>query len=79
MQKCILIVWLMSFPVWAQNAPTTVRNPYPNYWCRDLPQHVRHSPIAVPCPSRPQPQPVLQPSPNDPTLDIQKRTTELTK
>mgnify|MGYP003338916087 CR=1 FL=1 len=79
MKIILALLSVISFEAVAQNAPATIRNPYPNYWCRDLPQHIRHSPIAVPCPSRPQPQPVLQPSPNDPPLDIQKRTTELTK
>ena len=79
MKTILALLSLLAVEAHAQNAPATIRNPYPNYWCRDLPQHIRHSPIAVPCPSRPQPQPVLQPSPNDPPLDIQKRTTELTK
>ena len=81
MQKCILIVWLLSFPVWAQNAPATVKNPYPNYWCGTLPQHIRHSPVAVPCPGNSTIQSPQNPqnSPNDPPLDVQKRVTELSK
>ena len=79
MKIILAILSFVSVSAFAQNAPATIRNPYPNYWCRDLPQHVRHSPIPVACPSKQQSQPVLQPSPNDPPLDIQKRTTELTK
>jgi hypothetical protein len=79
MKIILALLSIVSLEAVAQNAPATVRNPYPNYWCRDLPQHVRHSPVPVACPSRPQLQPVLQPSPNDPPLDIQKRTTELSK
>lgn len=77
MKIILALLSVVSLEVVAQTA--TIRNPYPNYWCRDLPQHVRHSPVPVACPSRPQPHPVLQPSPNDPPLDIQKRTTELSK
>ena len=78
MKTILALLSLLTIEAVAQTSPVTIRNPYPNYWCKDLPQHIRHSPVAVHCPSRIQ-QPVLQPSPNDPPIDVQKRTTELSK
>lgn len=80
MKIILAILSFVSVSAFAQNAPATIRNPYPNMWCRDFPQHIRHSPVYVPCPSRqPQQPPQLQPSPNDPPLDIQKQVTNLSK
>ena len=53
------ILLVLSAGVHAQNAPDRIRNPYPNMWCPDFPQHIRHSPVYVPCPSRQPKQPKL--------------------
>jgi hypothetical protein len=79
MKTILALLSLLAVDAVAQNAPATIRNRYPNYWCSSLPQHVRHSPIAVPCPGRPEQQPVLQPSPNDPPVQVQQQLKDLGK